>query len=375
MIYFDNAATGGKKPLAAVLAAYAAIKDGCVNPGRSGHRLSVNAAFNVLACRKLLCGFTGGYSAERVVFTKNCTEALNTAIFGAIFDGANVVTTVAEHNSVLRPLHKLEKEGKIRLTIVRPAEGESFETALGARAKDADFAVFTLASNVTGMPIDAKAVRKTAGEKPIFICDGAQACGHIAVNMKETGIDALAIAGHKGMHGIQGSGALVFSSRMKIAPVQFGGTGSESFNPDMPDVYPDALEAGTLNYPAIMSLFEGTLYVQSKLGQNAHYVTDLTAMMIEKLHALPGIRVYSHKNPFGIVSFAHENIPSELFAQTLSDDYGIAVRGGLHCAPLMHEYLESEQGLVRASLSEFNTPDEIRIFPKAVSGVIDKFAG
>ena len=130
MIYFDNAATGGKKPLAAVLAAYAAIKDGSVNPGRSGHRLSVNAAFNVLACRKLLCGFLGGYCADRVVFTKNCTEALNIVLFGGIPAGARVVTTAAEHNSVLRPLHKLQKEGKIELEIVRPAEGESFENAL-----------------------------------------------------------------------------------------------------------------------------------------------------------------------------------------------------------------------------------------------------
>ena len=156
MIYFDNAATGGKKPLAA----YAAIKDGSVNPGRSGHRLSVNAAFNVLACRKLLCGFLGGYCADRVVFTKNCTEALNIVLFGGIPAGARVVTTAAEHNSVLRPLHKLQKEGKIELEIVRPAEGESFENALAKSGKDADFLVFTLASNVTGMPIDAKAVHR-----------------------------------------------------------------------------------------------------------------------------------------------------------------------------------------------------------------------
>ncbi len=374
MIYFDNAATGGKKPLAAVLAAYAAIKDGSVNPGRSGHRLSVNAAFNVLACRKLLCGFLGGYCADRVVFTKNCTEALNIVLFGGIPAGARVVTTAAEHNSVLRPLHKLQKEGKIELEIVRPAEGESFENALGKSGKDADFLVFTLASNVTGMPIDAKAVRRLAGEKPYIVCDGAQACGHIGVNMKESGIDALALAGHKGMHGIQGSGALLFSPRLKIEPVQFGGTGSESYNLDMPDVYPDALEAGTLNYPAILSLFEGTLYVQSKLTQNAHYVSDLTALAIERLKTVAGVKIYSKKNASGIVAFEHANVPSEMLAQMLSDEYGIAVRGGLHCAPLMHEYLKTEQGLVRASLSEFNTPNEVLTLFSAVRDIAHKYA-
>lgn len=374
MIYFDNAATGGKKPLASVLAAYAAIKDGSVNPGRSGHRLSVNAAFNVLACRKLLCGFLGGYSCERVIFTKNCTEALNIALFGGIFKGAKIVTTAAEHNSVLRPLHKLKKEGVISLEIVRPAPGESFESALGEAAKTADFAVFTLASNVTGLPIDPKTVRRYAGEKPYFICDGAQACGHISVNMKEADIDALAVAGHKGMHGIQGSGALLFSPRLKIEAVQFGGTGSESYNLDMPDVYPDALEAGTLNYPAIMSLFEGTLYVQSKLTQNAHYVSDLTQLTIDRLKTVPGVRLYSVKNASGIVAFAHVNIPSETFAQILSDEYNIAVRGGLHCAPLMHDYLKSDQGLVRASLSEFNTPNEVLAFFNAVKEIAQKYA-
>ena len=142
----------------------------------------------------------------------------------------------------------------------------------------------------------------------------------------------------------------------------------------MPDVYPDALEAGTLNYPAIMSLFEGTLYVQSKLTQNAHYVTDLTALAIERLKTVQGITLYSEKNASGIVSFAHESIPSEMFAQILSDEYNIAVRGGLHCAPLMHEYLKSEQGLVRASLSEFNTPNEVLSFYNAVKEIVQKYA-
>lgn len=366
MIYLDNAATGGKKPLSSVLAAYSAIKDVCVNPGRSGHKLSVNAAYNVLACRKLLCGFFGGYSPERVIFTKNCTEALNTAIFGGIFSGAKVVTTVAEHNSVLRPLFNLKNSGKITLEIISPNPNENFETTLGQAAKSADFCVFTLASNVTGMPIDAAAVRKAAGDKPFFICDGAQACGHIPINIKNAKIDALAVAGHKGMHAIQGSGALLFSPRLKIKPFMYGGTGSDSNNLNMPDVYPDALEAGTLNYPTIMSLFEGTLHVQSKITSTSMYIADLTQFAIENLNKIPRVKVYSEKNPFGIVAFEVENIPSDAVAEILSDEYSIAVRAGLHCAPLMHEYLKSKSGLVRASFSEFTSRCEIAILADSV---------
>lgn len=368
MLYFDNAATGGKKPLSSTLAAYSAFKEVCVNPGRSGHKLALAAANNVLACRKLLCGFFSGYSHERVVFTKNCTEALNIAILGAIFQGAHVVTTVFEHNSVLRPLNYLQKLNKIKLDIVYPKENEVFETTLGKKSKDADFVIFTLASNVTGTAIDAQKVRKIAGDKPLFICDGAQACGHIQINMKESKIDALAVAGHKGMHAIQGSGVLLFSPRIKILPILYGGTGSESNNLDMPTVFPDCLEAGTLNYPAICSLFEGTLYTQSKLFSNSLFIEDLTEFAIENLKKISGVKVYSQKNSSGIVSFSLENLPCEQVADILSEKYSIAVRAGLHCAPLIHEFLKSS-GLVRASFSEFNTKKEIAIFLDAIKEI------
>lgn len=370
MIYFDNAATGGAKPPSVISAACEAIKSANANPGRSGHALSVTLAQNLLNCRKLLDGFFGGYGFERVIFTKNCTEALNAALFGfanALPAGkkAHVITTVMEHNSVLRPLRALERAGKTELTVLGlNGEGTVPPEAFAAAAReDTAAAIFTLASNVTGAQIDPAAVKAVLPEGALVICDGAQACGHIPLHIRAQGIDALCAAGHKGMHGVAGSGVLLFSERFDPTPLLYGGTGSESADPDMPSFYPDRLEAGTLNYPAAMSLFEGTIYLKAHMEENVAYVKGMTRSLICGLKKIAGIRVYSQPNPFGIVSFRCGGAQSELFAQELSDRYGIAVRGGLHCAPLMHEALGSAgEGLVRASLSEFNTPHEVQTF-------------
>ena len=381
MIYFDNAATGGHKPDSVVRAALACIEGVCANPGRSGHALSVAAAENVLACRKLLCRFFGGETWEKVIFTKNCTEALNAAVFGAAnalpssADEAlpNFVTTEAEHNSVLRPLFALERAGRARVRVVPLRGGSILPEDIAAAADERTVAaVFTLASNVTGMRIDPARVRALLPPQVLTVCDGAQACGHIPVDMKAAGIDALAVAGHKGMHAIQGAGALLLSERFSPAPLLCGGTGSVSADPAMPDFFPDRLEAGTLSCPAIASLAEGTLYAQAHMRRDAEKVCALTARLCEGLAALPHIRVYSEPNPCGIVAFACERLQSELFAQALSDGYDIAVRGGLHCAPRMHAALGADAGLVRASLSAFNTEAECGQFLQAVQEIAQR---
>ena len=250
MIYFDNAATGGRKPSGVLRAVQASLAGICGNPGRSGHALSVALAGQVYECRENLRRFFGAESAERVILTKNCTEALNIAIFGLInaqtyAKKPHIVSTVAEHNSVLRPLFFLERQGKIELTLAPLTDGKVLPESIAGAVKENTLAcVFTLASNVTGAAIDPAAVRALLPARVYTVCDGAQACGHIPVDMRAAGIDALCLAGHKGMHGIQGSGALLFSERLELAPYMFGGTGSESFNPAMPDFYPDKLEAG-----------------------------------------------------------------------------------------------------------------------------------
>lgn len=364
MIYFDNAATGGFKPDGVTQAVRAAMIN-CANAGRSGHRLSLACAERTYACRKLLCDFFGAPSPERVVFTKNCTEALNIALFGVLQAGDTIVSTVAEHNSVLRPLHALKKHGVKVLLAPLTGSGDIDIKAFCSLARaGAKAAVITLASNVTGCAPDISAVRAAIPEDTLLICDGAQACGHVETDIGKLGIDALAVAGHKGMLGVQGSGALVFSERFNPEPVLYGGTGSESNNLDMPDFYPDRLESGTIAYPAIVSLGEGALYLKSHMYENRDRTIYLTDLLINGLTRIDGVKVYSRSNDFGIAAFSIENMQSEMAAYRYSEEYSVCVRGGLHCAPLMHEALRSD-GLVRASLSAFNNEREVDYFLRA----------
>lgn len=364
MIYMDNAATGGVKPDQVINATQAALRV-CANPGRSGHKLSIACAERVYSVRKIICEFFGAPSADRVIFTKNCTEALNVAIFGTLHRGDKVVSTVAEHNSVLRPLNYLEKQGVNVSLAPLDKNGAIDISALASMASGAKAVIITLASNVTGTAPQIARVRSAIPAETLLICDGAQACGHVPINITESGIDALAVAGHKGMLGIQGSGALLFSKRFNPSPVLFGGTGSESFNLDMPDFYPDRLESGTLSYPAIVSLGEGTLYLKTHLYEHRDRTEYLTSKLYEGLMNIKGVSLYSLPNPYGIISLAFKNMQSEVASYRLSDEYSICVRGGLHCAPLMHEALSSS-GLVRISLSAFNSEREVDMVLQAV---------
>lgn len=369
MIYFDHAATGGYKPDCVISAATAALKT-CANPGRSGHKLSLACLERIYATRKLLCEFLGGTSYDRVVFTKNCTEALNIAILGGIRSGDRVVTTVAEHNSVLRPLEYLKKKGVAVTYVGLNERGEiDLDELARSAAEEVRAVIVTLASNVTGTAPDIEKVRAVIPDDCLLICDGAQACGHVPIDVKAFGIDALAVAGHKGMLGVQGSGALVFSDRFCPDPVLFGGTGSESYNLNMPDFYPDRLESGTLSTPAILSLGEGVLYLNEHMEEHRTKVVSLTGILCNRLHSMQGVELFSLPNPYGIVAFRLNGMQSEIAAYRLSEEFSICVRGGLHCAPLMHEALGSD-GLIRASVSAFNTVGECETFLRAIEKLI-----
>ena len=371
MIYFDNAATGGRKPDQVLTAVQSAVRV-CANPGRSGHKLSLTCARLVQDTRNALNDFFHGYGFDRVIFTKNCTEALNVALFGALQKGDHVITTCMEHNSVLRPLHALQTAGIISYDVC-PLMDENDEkniTAESIRAllrPNTRAVIVTTASNVNGAIPNLDKIRAILPEKVLLLCDGAQGCGHLPIDMQKTGIDALAVAGHKGMHGIQGSGALLFSSRFDPAPFCYGGTGSISNSLNMPDFYPDRLEAGTLSFPAIISLLEGTRYLTMQGKRTQNKIVRLTEQLLCGIQNLPDYAAYSMVNPCGIVAFAHRAYPSEYIARRLSEDYGIAVRGGLHCAPLMHEALgTADGGLVRASLSHFNSAKEVALLLDAL---------
>ncbi len=362
MLYFDNAATGGRKPEQVLAAVQAALRV-CANPGRSGHRFSLACARLTEDCRHALNDFFHGHGFDRVVFTKNCTEALNVALFGCLQKGDHVVTTCMEHNSVLRPLHALRQAGIIDLDIcpIDKTEGVTTADQIRARIKPNTKAVaITAASNVTGAIPDLAAIRAAIPEGVLLICDGAQACGHLPLNMQALKIDCLAVAGHKGMLGIQGSGALLFSNRVQPAPLCFGGTGSESDNPNMPDFYPDRLEAGTLSFPAVISLLEGTRYLMNEQTAVQTRLFSLTEMLLEGIKKIPRLVAFSRPNPCGIVAFLHRELDSEQVAARLDEEFGIAVRSGLHCAPLMHEALGTKDGgLTRVSFGWQNGKAEV----------------
>ena len=370
MVYFDNAATGGFKPRASLEAAETVMKYLCANPGRSGHRLSVTGERIIYGAREV---FSKEFSCEtdRVIFTKNCTEALNLAIFGTLKVGGHVITTVYEHNSVLRPLFALKERGLIGLDVVTPSENQTVADAIKERITEKTYLVITTAiSNVTGKVLPVERIGgmlKSRGIK--YLLDGAQGGGHVKLSLSDN-IDMIALAGHKGLNGIMGSGVLVFDKDIEIEPLLYGGTGTESFNPSMPAAYPERLEAGTLNLPAIASLKEGADYAFKNLKDFSENLIFSTEKIISRLSENENVVVYSEPNPAGIVAFSVKNLSSAEVADILNEEYDIAVRSGLHCAPLYHKFLGTEEGgLVRVSLAVQNSSREIEHFLKAVEKI------
>ena len=374
MVYFDNAATGGFKSPAAVSAATSVVKYLCANPGRSGHRLSVTGAKIVESARELFAENFGA-SAFRVIFTKNCTEALNTAILGTVKCGGHVVTTVYEHNSVLRPLNYLKSKGLISLSVVAPEKDKDVVSAIKERITDKTYLIVaTMGSNVTGEVFPTEKIGALAKEKGlIFIADGAQTGGHIGVNLKTQNISALCLAGHKALGGIMGSGVLILSDDTEVSPLTFGGTGTDSFSVLQPEDYPEKLEAGTLNLPAIAALLEGFRYVSGNIVRTEKILCEKTGRMIDALSSIDKITCYSAANPLGIVSFSVKDVPSVEIADILNSEYDVAVRGGLHCAPLTHKFLGTEKdGLTRVSLSVHNTANEEDFFISAMHDICER---
>ncbi len=371
MIYFDNAATGGCKPPQVLESVISTLRYLSVNPGRSGHRLALTGAEFVWKTRKKLADFFNAPSPKRVCFTKNCTEALNVAIYGLYRRGGHVVTTCLEHNSVLRPLYDLQRRRELTFEVASPKNGTfiTAEDIASLLRENTDMVVLNLVSNVTGARADVENIGRLCAQRNILlVVDGAQACGHCPIDFKKMNVDALAVAGHKGMYGIQGSGALILSERCNPRPLLCGGTGTDSLSLLQPETYPERLESGTLSLPAVISLAEGVTYLEKNATQFATSVMRMTDRLLHGLKNIPKITVYSKPNPAGIVAFSMDDLPSQAVADALSENYDIAVRGGLHCAPLAHAFLgTSESGLVRVSLSPHNTTKECQKLLLALS--------
>lgn len=357
MIYLDNAATSFPKPAQTVRAMADALTQCGANPGRGGHALSLEAGRIVEGCREDAAQMLGESDPSRVAFCQNATDALNTAIHGTVRTGDHVITTLLEHNSVLRPLCGLARAGLITLTIVPPDEhgmicAQEIERAMLPRTR---LVVMTHMSNVLGVMQDVRAAGQVCARRGVkLLVDCAQTAGHAPLRPLEWGCHMLAMPGHKGLLGPHGTGALWVRRGVQLRSLRQGGTGSASESMFQPDIMPDSLESGTLNLPGIAGLRAGMAVALGEMNETHARIVALCDYMREELLNLPGVRVYTPQGA-ALVSFNVERTGSQIAASRL-DQAGVAVRGGLHCAPGVHRFLGTlEGGCVRVSPGRENT--------------------
>lgn len=374
MIYFDNAATTFKKPISVKLSTLIALNRYSANPGRSGHKLSIKTATKILETRINVADFFNCPSFESVVFTKNCTEALNLAILGSAKENSHIIASCFEHNSVLRPLKHLENLGKIELTIAQPKNNStiSLDDIRPFVKENTSMICVTHVSNVTGNKNNIEEIGKFCKEKEIlFLVDCAQSAGHFKINMKEQNIDLLAFAGHKGLFAPQSIGGLCINTKNSPKAILFGGTGTSSINLEQPETLPEYYESGTISTPLILGLNSGIKYVEKNFKKIVSKTQKLTRFLYDELKKIENIIIYTNKeSQSGVLAFNIKNINSTEVANILDEKYNIAVRSGLHCAPLTHKFLKTElQGAVRVSLNHFNKISEIKKFIKAIKKI------
>lgn len=361
MIYLDSAATTLQKPPTVPQAAYYATGH-MASPGRGGHRPAMLAADTAFSCRQTAAELFGLSDPERVIFTSNATHGLNIAIKSLVKPGDTVLISGYEHNAVTRPLRVMEGISVKVATapLFQPEElYRRFEEGLTG---EVSAVVCNHVSNVFGyiLPVERIAALCRARAVP-FILDISQSAGTIPIRMEELGAAFAAMPGHKGLYGPQGTGILLCGTG-EVNPLLEGGTGSLSAQQTMPDFLPDRLEAGTHNIPGIAGLLAGLRYVQSK-GETTilKHEQTLTRRAAAGLIQIPGVRVYVSSRPelqAGVLSFTVQGIDCEEVGEALGKE-GIAVRAGLHCAPLAHQSAGTlESGTVRASFSAFNTAQE-----------------
>ena len=372
MIYLDNSATTYPKPQSVINAVSEAFSKFGANPGRSGHSFSIKTAIKVAEVREKLANFFNAESAENVIFTSGCTDALNLAILGSAKKGGHIICTSNDHNSVLRPIFQLEKEGVVEVSVVSPKADDKIRISdIMPLVKENTYLICAShISNVDGMETDIFEVGKFCYKQGIlFLVDSAQSAGHKQIDMLKSHIDFLAVAGHKGLYGPMGVGALLVSSKANLKPIKFGGTGTFSQSIIQPTDIPEGFESGTLPVPNILGLGAGLDFIKNNQQKIIQKLDDFTTYLNYKLSEIPGIKVYTHPdNANGVIAFNVGEMPSTEVSDFLDEKFGIMVRSGLHCAPLKHKSLGTlERGAVRASISYFTTFSEIQKFLKAVS--------
>jgi len=383
MIYLDNAATSWPKPPQVLAAMARFLTEVGANPGRSGHRLSVEAGRIVYAAREAVAELFHAPDPLRVVFGMNATEGLNLALRGLLRPGDHVVTSSMEHNSVMRPLRALEREG-VPVTVV-PCSPEGFldpQAVLSALRPETRLVVLNHASNVTGtlLPVAevGRALHRMGG--PLLVVDAAQSGGAVPIDMQANGIDLLAFTGHKSLYGPMGTGGLIIGERVPLEefrPLIRGGTGSRSEREEQPDFLPDMCESGTPNAVGLAGLEAGVRWVLERTVEaiRAHE-GELTQRLLDGLREIPGVTVYGPDDArlrTAVVSFNIAGMEPSEVGMRLDEEYGIMCRVGLHCAPAAHRTIGTfPAGTVRFALGAFTTREEVDAALRAVARLARK---
>jgi cysteine desulfurase family protein len=367
MIYLDNAATSFPKPEIVYQALDRFARQSLANPGRAGHQMAVAAERALDDARHRLNQFFHGQAPERFVFTLNGTDALNMAFKGVLTDGAHVITSDLEHNSVSRPLRAMELAGRIRLTRVAADNGGTVDPDAVRRAvtPETRLIAVTHASNVLGTVQPVAEIGRVAREHDLlFLVDAAQTAGVLPIDVQKMHIDLLAFPGHKSLLGPTGTGALYAGPRARVGPWREGGTGGDSASETQPRELPYFLEGGTPNVLGVVGLVAGLQYVEER-GLNAIHAHEvgLCERLWGRLETLDGYEVFGHRDwcrRVGTLSLRCAALPATEVGGILDQAFSIATRPGLHCAPYVHRALGTfPDGTVRVSPGPFNTEEEI----------------
>ena len=373
MIYFDAGATTLQKPEAVRRAMYQAVHT-LSSPGRGSYPATRRAEETDLRCRMAAAELFHVDDPAHVVFTSCATHGLNIAIRTLVKPGSRVVISGYEHNAVTRPLHAIPN---VEIAV---ADGPLFDPAAmlaqfrQALAQPADAVICTHVSNVFGYVLPVSDIAALCRKKGVpFVLDASQSAGMLPVDMEALGASFIAMPGHKGLYGPQGTGLLLCGC--EPAPLLRGGTGSQSLLQEMPAELPDRLEAGTHNMPGIAGLLEGLRFVQRQgVARIADYEGELGRYAAQRLADIPGVEVFSGPEQTGVVSFRVSGWDCEELGEALASQ-GIALRAGLHCAPLAHRTAGTlETGTVRFSPSVFNRRQEVDTLTREVSGIVGQTA-
>ncbi|MCM1289429.1 MAG: aminotransferase class V-fold PLP-dependent enzyme [Corallococcus sp.] len=378
MIYLDNAATTNYKPKSVLDAVHECLTKYPFNPNRGNNKYALALQQKLLDVRKKLSLLYKNDSEMHVVFTSGCTAALNLAILGNAKRG-HIVISATEHNSVLRPVMQLKKKGYVTVSLVQPDENGqiTLESVQKVWKPNTYMLCVSHASNVTGQKQNLAGLGAFVRQKnALFLVDCAQSAGYFAADMERDGIDLIAIGAHKGLHAVQGAGALIFNERSAPRPITFGGTGTESHLYFQPQTLPDSLESGTLPTPAIVAMGAGLDFWIENWERNEQNVKQMQQIILKGLESIPDVLLYSLPNKSGIAAFNVGNADSTTVADALLEKFDIVVRGGLQCAPLMHKYLGTfEQGIVRASVSCVTDKTECYTLLNAVEDTAKRMKG